>query len=212
MRAAPIDGLPAAPGRDGNGRPLLLMWLGFSAVALWAGELLRALPLAQGGGAASAAALRLLAPYVMWLLALVVTLTAVALRRLPRAAVIDVADRELASFLLMAAFAGALLRALEEVEADDEALLVDSTAAVARLFGTYAIFLLALVATVMPVVVGLPRRAVPSATFMLLYAVIWYQYCTFSRACMVAIIEISHLLFLLYHARFLVYLFTCCVP
>ncbi|XP_074561892.1 uncharacterized protein LOC141818269 [Curcuma longa] len=173
MGVAPIDGVPAVPGRDGHGRPLLhLMWVGFSAMAFWAGELLRALPLAQGGG--GGAAVHLLVPYVMWLLALVVTLTAVARRTLPRAVVIDVADHRLASFLSMAVFAGGLLRALAEVEADDEALLVDA-AAVARLVGAYAIFLLALVATLMPVVVGLPRRAIPSATFMLLSAVIWYH-------------------------------------
>ncbi|XP_042455423.1 uncharacterized protein LOC122040144 [Zingiber officinale] len=124
MEKEMIDGLPAVPGRDQQGRPLLLMWLGFLATTFWAGELLRALPLAQGGGGAAVG----------------------------------------------------LLRAPAEVEADDEMLLVD-TAAVARLVGAYAIFLLSLVATLMLVVVGLPRREpIPSAALiMLLSAVIWHH-------------------------------------
>lgn len=148
----------------------LLIWVSF-----WVMELCAAQLLSQGAEAGGASAARLLCAYAAWLLALVAVLLAVAFQRLPRA-IADVVDRALtvraAPFPLLAFCTDQLLQALAEA-ADREALVDSRAAAPARLVGAYAAWLLVLVATLAPVA-GVPPRAVPSATLMLLSAaVIW---------------------------------------
>ncbi|XP_074564288.1 uncharacterized protein LOC141820832 [Curcuma longa] len=143
----------------------LLIWLGFSVMAFCAAKLLRGLPLAQGAEAGGASPARLLCAYVVWLLAAVAVLSAVAFRRLPRA----VSDVRAAPFPLVVVCTAHLLRALDEA-ADHEAL-VDSPTATARLVVAYAVWLLALVAALAPVAGLRPPRAVSA---VLLTAIIWY--------------------------------------
>lgn len=160
---------------DGVRSRRLLIWLGFSAMAFCAAQLLHSLPLAQGEAAGGASPAHLLYAYAAWLLAVVAVFLAVAFRRFPRA-VADVVDRAVmvraAPFPLLAVCTAHLLRALAEA-ADREALVDSSAAAAADLVGAYSAWLLLLVATLARVA-GPPPRAVPSPTLILLSAVIWY--------------------------------------